>query len=245
MLYSIFMISYSTNLLRLWLKSIKWRLYFISYQFACYSRQIQNNSDIDKTEVYFSLIQKEDKWSRATTGVGQHPGSRLLTPVTLTSLSHILCLVLNMKAPSSTSIPGFQLAQGEWEKGGSIFFSLRRMNQILYQVSHRATLNCCCCKGYGKMKLLTDHPCDLGFPHSSFGKESVCNAGDPGSIPGSGRSPGEGNGNPLQYSCLENPMDRGAWQATVLGVARVGHDLVIKPPPSIWPAKSGFLWLKV
>ena len=83
------------------------------------------------------------------------------------------------------------------------------------------------------MKLLTDHPCDLGFPHSSFGKESVCNAGDPGSIPGSGRSPGEGNGNPLQYSCLENPMDRGAWQATVLGVARVGHDLVIKPPPSI------------
>ena len=45
-------------------------------------------------------------------------------------------------------------------------------------------------------------------------------------IPGSGRSFGEGNGNPLQYSCLENPMDRGAWQATVHGVARVGHDLV-------------------
>ncbi len=45
----------------------------------------------------------------------------------------------------------------------------------------------------------------------SDGKESACNAGDPGSIPGSGRSPGEGNGNPLQYSCLENPMDRGAW----------------------------------
>ena len=49
-----------------------------------------------------------------------------------------------------------------------------------------------------------------GFPHNSFGKESACNAGDPGSIPGSGRSPGEGNGNPLQYSCLGNPMDRGA-----------------------------------
>ena len=47
-----------------------------------------------------------------------------------------------------------------------------------------------------------------GFPHSSVGKESACNAGDLGSIPGSGRSPGEGNGNPLQYSCLENPMDR-------------------------------------
>ena len=49
------------------------------------------------------------------------------------------------------------------------------------------------------------------FPHSSVGKESVYNAGDPGSILGSGRSPGEGNGNPLQYSCLENPMDSGAW----------------------------------
>ena len=49
----------------------------------------------------------------------------------------------------------------------------------------------------------------------SDGKESACNAGDLGSIPGSGRSPGEGNGNPLHYSCLENPMDRGAWQATV------------------------------
>ena len=59
----------------------------------------------------------------------------------------------------------------------------------------------------------------------------ACNAGDPGSIPGSGKSSGEGNGNPLQYSCLENPMDRGVWQATVHGVARVGHDLATKPPP--------------
>ena len=48
------------------------------------------------------------------------------------------------------------------------------------------------------------------FPGGSDGKASVYNAGDPGSIPGLGRSPGEGNGNPLQYSCLENPMDRGA-----------------------------------
>ena len=53
-----------------------------------------------------------------------------------------------------------------------------------------------------------------GFPHSSVSKEPSCNAGDPGSIPGLGRSPGEGNGNPLQYSCLRNPMDRGAWWAT-------------------------------
>ena len=64
----------------------------------------------------------------------------------------------------------------------------------------------------------------------SVGKESACNAGDLGSIAGLGRSPGEGNDNPLQYSCLENPMDRGAWWATVHGVARVGHDLVTKPP---------------
>ena len=51
-------------------------------------------------------------------------------------------------------------------------------------------------------------------------KASACNAGDPGWIPGLGRSPGEGNGNPLQCSCLENPMDRGAWRATVHGVAK-------------------------
>jgi len=66
--------------------------------------------------------------------------------------------------------------------------------------------------------------------HSSASKESACSAGDPASIPGLGRSPGEGNGNPLQYSCLENPMDRGAWQAIVHGVARVGHNLAAKPP---------------
>ena len=59
----------------------------------------------------------------------------------------------------------------------------------------------------------------MGFPGGSDAKESACNAGDPGSIPGWGRSPGGGHGNPLQYSCLENPMDRGAWRATVHGVA--------------------------
>ena len=60
----------------------------------------------------------------------------------------------------------------------------------------------------------------MGFLHGSDGKQSACNAGDLSSIPGSGRSPGGGNGNPLQHSCLENPMDRGAWQATVHGVAK-------------------------
>ena len=57
-------------------------------------------------------------------------------------------------------------------------------------------------------------------PGGSDGKESACNAGDLGSIPGAGRSPGEGNSNPLQYSCLENPMDRGAWRATVHRVTK-------------------------
>ena len=59
-----------------------------------------------------------------------------------------------------------------------------------------------------------------GFPGGSDGKESACNARDPDSIPGLGRSPGEGNGNPLQYFCLENSMDRGIWWATVHGVTK-------------------------
>ena len=59
-----------------------------------------------------------------------------------------------------------------------------------------------------------------GFPGGSGDKESACNAGDPGLIPGSGRSPGEGNGNPLQYSCLENSTDRGVWQAIIHEVTK-------------------------
>ena len=70
----------------------------------------------------------------------------------------------------------------------------------------------------------------LGFPGGSVGKESACNAGNLGLIPGSGRSSGEGNGNPPQYSCLGNPVDRGAWWTTVYGVARVGHNSAIKSP---------------
>ena len=68
------------------------------------------------------------------------------------------------------------------------------------------------------------------FPHSLVGKESACNAGNPGLISGLGRSPGEGNDNPLQCSCLENPMGRGAWRAMVHGITRVGYDLATEPP---------------
>mgnify|MGYP007134341255 CR=1 FL=1 len=60
----------------------------------------------------------------------------------------------------------------------------------------------------------------MGFPGGSDGKEAACNAGDLGSVPGSGRSPGEGNGNPLLYSCLENSMGRVAWWATIPGVTK-------------------------
>ena len=72
---------------------------------------------------------------------------------------------------------------------------------------------------------------NLSFPGGSDCKASAYNVGDLGSIPGSGRSPGEGNGNPLQYSCLENPMDRGAWWATDHGVAKS------------WKWLSDFPWL--
>ena len=68
----------------------------------------------------------------------------------------------------------------------------------------------------------------MGLPWWLSGKESACNAVDVGLIPGSGRSPGEENGNPLQYSHLENSMDRGAWWATVYEVTRVRHDLATK-----------------
>ena len=74
-----------------------------------------------------------------------------------------------------------------------------------HDLSSRATVKCECS--------------DLDFPSGSDFKESACNAEDLGSVSGLGRSPGEGNGNPLQYSCLENPMDRGAWQAIVHGIA--------------------------
>ena len=63
----------------------------------------------------------------------------------------------------------------------------------------------------------------INFHGGSDGKASVCNAGDKGFIPGLGRFPGEGNGSRVQNPCLENPVDRGAWSATVHGVARVGH----------------------
>ena len=87
-----------------------------------------------------------------------------------------------------------------------------------------------------------NYPNSMGFPHSSVGEESACSAGDLCSIPESGRSPEEGNGNPLQFSCLENPMDRGTWWATVHGVLGVGHDLATKSPPPPPPPPPSKFW---
>ena len=70
------------------------------------------------------------------------------------------------------------------------------------------------------MEIIALLPCKAGFPAGSDGKESACNAGDLGSIPGCGGSPGEGNGYPLQYSYLEYSMDREAWQATAHGITK-------------------------
>ena len=72
----------------------------------------------------------------------------------------------------------------------------------------------------------------MGFPGGSDDKESACSIGNQGSIPGLGRSPGEGDGYPLQYSCMENSMDREAWQAIIHGVARDRHNLATKPQPA-------------
>ena len=82
----------------------------------------------------------------------------------------------------------------------------------VHDVKHDLKMSCYC--GHTTWAIMLSR----GFPGGSDGKESTCNAGDSGLMPGTGRTPGERNGYPLQYSCLENSMDKGAWQATVHGV---------------------------
>ena len=97
----------------------------------------------------------------------------------------------------------------------SMGFQRVRHNQVTKQQQHTWSA--------GLYQVPSDLACTkafLGFPGGSDGKASACNARHSGSIPGSGRSPGEGNGNPLQYSCLENSMDGGAWWATAHGVTK-------------------------
>ena len=107
---------------------------------------------------------------------------------------------------------------------------MRSIHVVVYLYHWFFSVYCCIVFLCADIPYSSIHQLNGGFPHSSVSKESAWNAGDLVSIPGLGRSLGEGNGNPLQYSCLKNPMERGAWQATVHGVARVGHDLVTKPP---------------
>ena len=93
--------------------------------------------------------------------------------------------------------------------------TLRRRSNLIHLSIPRAINKCLLNEEhnilYSLCQITFESTVIMGFPHSSVSKESACSAGDPRSIPESGRSPGEENGNPLQYSSLENPMDRGAW----------------------------------
>ena len=129
----------------------------------------------------------------------------------------ILCDSMDCSPPGSWvhGIPQARIL--EWE---AIPFS-RGSSQ------HRDRTQVSCIAG----KFFTTWDTREALPDGLAGKQSTCNAGDPevsASIPGLGRSPGGGNGNPFLYSCLKNPMDRGAWWATVLRMARVGRDCVAK-----------------
>ena len=133
---------------------------------------------------------------------------------------HSICQQIWKTHPNPNPNPNFQ--PQDWKR--SVFILGRKKDNAKE------------CSNYLKIVLISLASRD--FPHSSVSKESACNARDLGSVPGFGRSSGEGNGNPLRYSCLENPMDRGAWQATVHEVARVRHDLVTKPSPPPPPLAS-------
>ena len=104
--------------------------------------------------------------------------------------------------------------------GHTVLFLIFWPTSILFSIVAASIYILNVCQQCKRVSLFSASFPTLGFPSGSNGKESACNAGYPGLIPGSGRSPGEGNGNPLQYSCLENLMDRGAWQATVHGDAK-------------------------
>ena len=93
------------------------------------------------------------------------------------------------------------------------------MNSLVDTLTGFTCTNACNKSRVGAVNLIS-FILPMSFPNGSNGKESACSAGDPGSVPGLRRSPGEGNGNPLQYSCLENPMDRGAWRVTLHGIAK-------------------------
>ena len=112
-----------------------------------------------------------------------------------------------------------------------IFCTLIPLDWKLLSSSHNSFTSCYTTVPVCKTAVRLVQGIHCGLLCGSDGKESSCNEEDPGSTAGLEWSPGEGKGYPLQYSCLENPMDRGAGQATVHRVARVRHDLATKPPP--------------
>ena len=119
-----------------------------------------------------------------------------------------------------------------WGQGLSLFTHMHPKLSTYLKDNNCSVIFVKQARAFSSWNILTPfYDMSRGFRHSSVGKESASNAGDPGLTPGWGRSSGKGNGKPLQYSHLENPIDRGTWQATVHGIARVRHDLVTKPPP--------------
>ena len=160
------------------------------------------------------------------------------------SESEFAQLCPTLSDPMDCSLPGtsihgiFQASILEW---AAIVAAAQIKPELLRQPSHTPATARHCTPSPARLPLLagtlTLHPDGLvlirslpaltcpsvlhqAFPGSSDGKESACNVGDPGSIPGLGRSPGGGHSNPLQSSCLENPVDRGAWRATVCGISK-------------------------
>ena len=126
-----------------------------------------------------------------------------------------------------------------------VFFLMKKFESITFQLCPCSFSSYCRISDiskYGKYREMGREffllsPSYGAFPDGSVVKNPPANAGDArdtGSIPGLGRSPGEGNGNPLQYSCLENPMDRGAWQAAVHGVARSQTRLKRLSSRAVW-----------
>ena len=117
---------------------------------------------------------------------------------------------------NSDSVPG---SGGSPEGGNGSLFQYYRLKNPMDRGALQSTVHSVPESQKTEATLHT-HYLYLGFPGGSDGKEIACNMGDLGSIPGLGRSPGEGCGNLLQYCCLENPMDKGVWQATFHGVAK-------------------------
>ena len=165
------------------------------------------------------------------------PSRRSPLPDTLTHSSVLTLILLQLFHPLHYVATHFEFSEHspkDWSFTSSLL-SLFQKGQPCHNSS------CVCCLGKHPPKwiiiiifisssvpslqltsyfYLGSSPTATGVPGGSDSQESACNLGDPGSIPGSGRSPGEGNGYALQYSCLESPMDRGAWWATVLGVTK-------------------------